>query len=171
MRWPVLFGIRPSFPGLSQSSGQVPHVILTRSPLIHPQQAGSFSVRLACVKHAASVHPEPGSNSPYKTYEKIQSTGPSGKPSPWQKTTTNHTENAISHGNNHSKINGIKQTWHTIEFSNNHHHPPTTPQHAEQPPGSKPTTHNQTVMNHTKTGATHNTKQRRRRSQIRLAGV
>ena len=73
MRWSVLFGIRPSFPGLSQSSGQVPHVILTRSPLIHPQQAGSFSVRLACVKHAASVHPEPGSNSPYKTYENIQS--------------------------------------------------------------------------------------------------
>ena len=23
-------------------------------------------VRLACVKHAASVHPEPGSNSPFK---------------------------------------------------------------------------------------------------------
>src|SRR5690625_6007419 len=70
MRWPVLSSIRPSFPGLSQSSGQVPHVILTRSPLIHPQQAGSFSVRLACVKHAASVHPEPGSNSPYKNYMK-----------------------------------------------------------------------------------------------------
>jgi hypothetical protein len=39
-------------------------VLLTRSPLIH-QQAG-FIVRLACVKHAASVHPEPGSNSPLK---------------------------------------------------------------------------------------------------------
>ena len=70
MRWPVLSSIRPSFPGLSQSQGQVTHVLLTRSPLIHPQQAGSFSVRLACVKHAASVHPEPGSNSPYKNYMK-----------------------------------------------------------------------------------------------------
>src|SRR5699024_2430692 len=70
MRWPVLSSIRPSFPGLSQSQGQVTHVILTRSPLIHPQRAGSFSVRLACVKHAASVHPEPGSNSPYKNYMK-----------------------------------------------------------------------------------------------------
>src|SRR5699024_3533047 len=73
MRWLVLSGIRPSFPGLSQSSGQVPHVVLTRSPLIHPQQAGSFSVRPASVKHAASVHPEPGSNSAYKTYDNIQS--------------------------------------------------------------------------------------------------
>ena len=61
----VISGIRPSFPGLSQSQGQVTHVLLTRSPLIH-QQAG-FIVRLACVKHAASVHPEPGSNSPLKT--------------------------------------------------------------------------------------------------------
>ena len=27
------------------------------------------SVQLACVKHAASVRPEPGSNSPLKTYK------------------------------------------------------------------------------------------------------
>ena len=40
-------------------------MLLTRSPLI-PQQAGII-VRLACVKHAASVHPEPGSNSPLKS--------------------------------------------------------------------------------------------------------
>ena len=37
-------------------------MLLTRPPLsdtlLHPH------VRLACVKHAASVHPEPGSNSP-----------------------------------------------------------------------------------------------------------
>src|SRR6478736_2857675 len=29
-------GIRPRFQGLSQSQGQVTHVLLTRSPLIHP---------------------------------------------------------------------------------------------------------------------------------------
>ena len=58
----VVSGIRPSFPGLSQSQGQVTHVLLTRSPLIHPRRG--FTVRLACVKHAASVRPEPGSNSP-----------------------------------------------------------------------------------------------------------
>ena len=33
----VLFGIRPSFPGLSQSAGQVAHVLLTRSPLVYPE--------------------------------------------------------------------------------------------------------------------------------------
>ena len=66
MRQEVISSIRPSFPGLSQSQGQVTHVLLTRSPLIHPVQAPSFSVRLACVKHAASVRPEPGSNSPSK---------------------------------------------------------------------------------------------------------
>ena len=33
------------------------------SPLFHP-----LTVRLECVKHAASVHPEPGSNSPSFLY-------------------------------------------------------------------------------------------------------
>ena len=61
----IIFGIRPSFPGLSQSAGQITHVLLTRSPLEHPRRG--LSVRLACVKHAASVRPEPGSNSPNKT--------------------------------------------------------------------------------------------------------
>src|SRR3978361_173262 len=54
----VISGISPGFPGLSQSSGQVAPVLLTRSPLTR-----RFA-RLACVKHAASVRPEPGSNSP-----------------------------------------------------------------------------------------------------------
>ncbi len=60
----VVSGIRRRFQRLSQSPGQIAHVLLTRSPLIRREQAPSFTVRLACVKHAASVHPEPGSNSP-----------------------------------------------------------------------------------------------------------
>jgi hypothetical protein len=64
MRFVVLSGIRPSFPGLSRSAGQITHVLLTRSPLEHPRKG--LSVRLACVKHAASVRPEPESNSPNK---------------------------------------------------------------------------------------------------------
>ena len=40
-------------------------MLLTRSPLITKPKFGLI-VRLACVKHAASVHPEPGSNSPFK---------------------------------------------------------------------------------------------------------
>src|SRR5947199_3913350 len=63
----VLSGIRPSFPGLSQSAGQITHVLLTRSPLEYPRRG--LTVRLACVKHAASVRPEPGSNSPLKSID------------------------------------------------------------------------------------------------------
>jgi hypothetical protein len=61
----VVFGIRPRFRGLSQSEGQITHVLLTRSPLVYPRRG--LTARLACVKHAASVRPEPGSNSPLKT--------------------------------------------------------------------------------------------------------
>ena len=46
---------------------QVTHALLTRPPLELNHIDRSFNkvipVRLACVKHAASVHPEPGSNS------------------------------------------------------------------------------------------------------------
>ena len=52
---------------------QVTHALLTRPPLSHKifiseeNQIECF-VRLACVKHAASVHPEPGSNSHVKSF-------------------------------------------------------------------------------------------------------
>ena len=53
---------------LSPTEGQVTHVLLTRSPLSNTknQPESLFpvrSVRLACVRRAASVRPEPGSNS------------------------------------------------------------------------------------------------------------
>ena len=61
-------GISGGFPLLSRSSGQVAHVLLTRSPLGLPQGCPWLGpVRLACVKHAASVRPEPGSNSPSRS--------------------------------------------------------------------------------------------------------
>ncbi len=41
-------------------------MLLTRPPLYSPPE-GDFLVRLACVKHAASVYSEPGSNSPIQT--------------------------------------------------------------------------------------------------------
>ena len=37
MRAEVVSGISPGFPELSQSWGQVAHVLLTRSPLRHPK--------------------------------------------------------------------------------------------------------------------------------------
>src|SRR5690606_13149857 len=70
MRQELISGIRPSFPGLSRSAGQITHVLLTRSPLVYPRRG--LTVRLACVKHAASVRPEPGSNSPTKTWQNIE---------------------------------------------------------------------------------------------------
>src|SRR5688500_16549786 len=75
MRSRVISGIRPSFPGLFQSQGQVAHVLLTRSPLEYPRRG--LSARLACVKHAASVRPEPGSNSPLRPNDR-----PRGEPRP-----------------------------------------------------------------------------------------
>ena len=38
-------------------------MLLTRAPLATKEQAPRAAVRLACVKHAASVQSEPGSNS------------------------------------------------------------------------------------------------------------
>src|SRR5690606_14269174 len=43
--------------------GQVSHLVLTSSPL-YSSPEGDFRARLACLIHAASVHSEPGSNSP-----------------------------------------------------------------------------------------------------------
>ena len=58
-------GISSPFELLSPTSGQVAHVLLTHSPLGNLSYCYKRSlVRLACIMHAASVHPEPGSNSP-----------------------------------------------------------------------------------------------------------
>ena len=63
----TLCGITIRFQMLFPSERQVTHALLTRPPLIHSSVDRSlrrnFIVRLACVKHAASVRPEPGSNS------------------------------------------------------------------------------------------------------------
>ena len=42
---------------------QIVYAILTRAPVVSEVQALPVTPRLACVKPAASVHPEPGSNS------------------------------------------------------------------------------------------------------------
>ena len=59
-------GISPAFAGLSPAPGQVAYVLLTRAPVAgsRVQALRSAAPRLACVKPAASVHPEPRSNSP-----------------------------------------------------------------------------------------------------------
>ena len=57
----TLCGISSRFQLLSPTERQVSHALLTRSPL--SDNRNHHSVRLACVRHAASVRPEPGSNS------------------------------------------------------------------------------------------------------------
>ena len=61
----VLCGISTSFPMLFPTRRKITHALLTRSLLswgLPPSSA-----QLACVRHAASVDSEPGSNSPVKT--------------------------------------------------------------------------------------------------------
>ncbi len=52
-----LCGISTSFPVLSPSEGHVTYALLSRPPLKYPRK-GLFA-RLACIKHTASVRPEP----------------------------------------------------------------------------------------------------------------
>src|SRR4030095_4253499 len=114
MRAHVISGISPRFRGLSQSPGQVTHVLLTRSPLEYPQKG--LSARLACVKHAASVRPEPGSNSPTKTC---------GSQKPRQQTSM------LPKNQPDKNLTRQKHSWHwlikhPVEFSKNNHTPRST---------------------------------------------
>ena len=80
----MVCGISPPFGGLFPIRGQIAHVLRTRAPC-----AGLYCyrlrTRLACVKHAASVRSEPGSNSRLKpvawrkknSLDKIQASLPS----------------------------------------------------------------------------------------------
>ncbi len=73
MRFRLLSDIS-CFQVLSPSDGQVTHVLLTRSPLLFfrwSKLGERKSVRLACIRHAASVRPEPGSNSHKKCFETV----------------------------------------------------------------------------------------------------
>ena len=63
----TLSRISSRFQLLSRLQRQVAHALLTRPPLSYSHASRRIylnsPVRLECVRHAASVHPEPGSNS------------------------------------------------------------------------------------------------------------
>src|SRR5216683_7019112 len=61
----MLCGISSPFGELFPIEGQIAHVLRTRAPCAIPYCYGTRT-RLACVKHAASVRSEPGSNSRLK---------------------------------------------------------------------------------------------------------
>ena len=72
MRSSYLSGFSRRFHLLSRAHGQVPYVLLTRSPLsLFGSKLPKDFVRLACIRHAASVHPEPGSNSPFDLAQNV----------------------------------------------------------------------------------------------------
>ena len=68
----LLSGISTCFQVVSQSLGQVAHVLLTHPPLASnksPRRDPWIQLaRLACIRHAASVRPEPGSNSQFENW-------------------------------------------------------------------------------------------------------
>ena len=59
----AVWGISTPFGALSPTGGQVSHVLLRRPP-VYSSPEGEFRPRLAWLRHAASVSPEPGSNPP-----------------------------------------------------------------------------------------------------------
>ena len=138
MRPAVISGISPGFPELSRSEGQITHVLLTRSPLVYPRRG--LTARLACVKHAASVRPEPGSNSPLKQTKQRKQTPtrktlPKNPPAP----TTTHTQQTSTSHHKHQTGNKQKQQTnsstnkHTVEFSKITHTPKHQPTKASTP--------------------------------------
>src|SRR5215217_7207783 len=104
MRNRVVSGISHRFRWLSPSEGQITHVLLTRSPLEYPRR--SLSARLACVKHAASVRPEPGSNSPLKNNThnhnpKKAAIHGKKEPTPGKKQTSSYSPESLPYQRNH----------------------------------------------------------------------
>ena len=83
LSYPVLDPVSQAYPRVQ---GRSPTCY---SPVRHSSTPASrsLSVRLACVKHAASVHPEPGSNSPQKMFQQKQAVK---SPIPNQKQTNQH---------------------------------------------------------------------------------
>ncbi|RXI22600.1 MAG: hypothetical protein C7K11_10415, partial [Candidatus Amulumruptor caecigallinarius] len=80
------WGISRGFPRLYPCGGQVAYVLLTRAPVAggRKQACTPAAPRLACVKPVASVHPEPGSNSPlsvilYQRFPSFMSVCPGGR--------------------------------------------------------------------------------------------
>ena len=118
-----------SYPVLDPVSRAYPRVrgrLLTcYSPVRRSSTPKGLSARLACVKHAASVRPEPGSNSPTKSLEKRS----------WQQKCCQRNLPPTSKG-----WPGYCHNWHwlfkhPVEFSKNNRTPSNRSASAARPPG------------------------------------
>src|SRR5690242_21942137 len=131
--------MRRSYPVLDPVSQAYPEVE-GRSPTCYSPVRRSctpkgLTARLACVKHAASVRPEPGSNSPTKN---IGTNSPSKKPGPhWQTRTRPLKETPRHHTPQHAAPTrtNTPNIRHTVEFSKDNHTRITRPIPAQFPGG------------------------------------
>ena len=106
--YPVLDPVSQAYP---RAKGRSPTCY---SPVRRSCTPKGLTARLACVKHAASVRPEPGSNSPSNAYRQKTTPTPTGADIALiTSTTTTQTNMALT-----------KQ--HTVEFSKNKHTPSRT---------------------------------------------
>ena len=126
--YPVLAPVSRSYP---EAEGRLPTCY---SPVRHSSTPKGLSVRLACVKHAASVRPEPGSNSPSNAYNQTPK-GPQStkrKPEPQtsqtdpfkiQHQTTHPTKQGRQSGKQHQTKTFGTDYRYAVEFSKNGHAP------------------------------------------------
>ncbi len=155
--YPVLDPVSQAYP---EVQGRSPTCY---SPVRHSSTSAStgLSVRLACVKHAASVHPEPGSNSPQKSFNtKAKQAVKSPKPN--KKQTNHHTQHAMNWQSKNYCNQPPHPTGHNRRLAKNSSqrniHPPCTTQkrHVKQHPiiGSD-TTHRHAPPPPTKSSQAH----------------
>src|SRR3954451_11074634 len=74
MSYPVLAPVSEGYPKVQG------RLLTCYSPVRRSSTPKGLSARLACVKHAASVRPEPGSNSPLRSNDDHSGEGATAKP-------------------------------------------------------------------------------------------
>ena len=118
----VLSGIRPSFPSLSRSAGQITHVLLTRSPLEHPHQkmmrAFPFDLHVLSTPPAFVLSQD-------QTLQKNKQKTKQAKNKEINKTKTNNNKHYCSCSCSNNK-NLLHQMTH-YRVLKQHHHPQPTP--------------------------------------------
>ena len=130
MRRDVISGIRPRFQGLSQSEGQVAHVLLTRSPLIQPASWSSpFDLHVLSTPPAFVLSQNqtlrqcltpPGPKTRQQTLRTVQTDQDSASikdPPPTGWTADPHLNHQPTR--QHQAGHMASTTWHTVEFSRN----------------------------------------------------
>ena len=147
MRQDLISGISAGFPTLSQSQGQVTHVLLTRSPLIHPASwASPFDL------HVLSTPPAFVLSQDQTLRKSIAPTRPKPGQQPYEA--------------DHPKKEMAQQNWpqpcgpltnHTISHTKATHHQPDPPQRQTQPGSRQPKWHqlSSTLLSSQGTGTHH----------------